>query len=336
MLYIHSLCTMSDINGSYSSALVSLGPPVGPFIMGFVAQRAGWEWIYWIFAIVSAVQFILYLFFSSETRYLVSSERPSTSSDIPKSSWKKKYLPFRRIDPAPFTLMEMYQPFLMAKHIRILLAICSHTMIFNLSAAMLTVEIPQLFAARFGFNSEQIGLQFLGIIVGTILGEVFNAVSHRLLKSRSTQKDQSSTVKLDKYLQVSYIGFICMSIGLVMFCILLDQTAPMQYNVRPIIGIGIAGFGNQVVSNFLVNCKLSVFAILTENTNGGIDVIQLHSEQAALTSVLLGVIRQTWCFIGPFWFPGMFDTLGFSGTAGLLVGLVVIGVVPLVWMQWRY
>ena len=32
--------------------LVTLGPPLGPFIFGFVTQHAGWPWIYWVLAIV--------------------------------------------------------------------------------------------------------------------------------------------------------------------------------------------------------------------------------------------------------------------------------------------
>ena len=37
--------------------LVTLGPPAGPFIFGFVTQRAGWVWIYWVLAIVSLLSF---------------------------------------------------------------------------------------------------------------------------------------------------------------------------------------------------------------------------------------------------------------------------------------
>lgn len=33
--------------------LVTLGVPVAPFIFGFVAQRVGYRWIYWVLAIVS-------------------------------------------------------------------------------------------------------------------------------------------------------------------------------------------------------------------------------------------------------------------------------------------
>jgi MFS family permease len=34
--------------------MVTLGPPSGPFFMGFVANYIGYRWIYWIFAIVSS------------------------------------------------------------------------------------------------------------------------------------------------------------------------------------------------------------------------------------------------------------------------------------------
>lgn len=33
--------------------MLTLGVPMGPFIFGFVAQRVGYRWIYWIYAIVS-------------------------------------------------------------------------------------------------------------------------------------------------------------------------------------------------------------------------------------------------------------------------------------------
>lgn len=69
-----------------SSALVTFGPPLGQFLMGFVGQRVGWEWIYWTFAITSAVQFIFYEIFSPEARYV---KRPVSTT---KSRWIQQYL----------------------------------------------------------------------------------------------------------------------------------------------------------------------------------------------------------------------------------------------------
>lgn len=34
------------------TVMITLGVPLGPFIFGFVAYRAGYEWIYWVLAMV--------------------------------------------------------------------------------------------------------------------------------------------------------------------------------------------------------------------------------------------------------------------------------------------
>jgi hypothetical protein len=39
-------------------------------------------------------------------------------------------------------------------------------MIFIFGSVMITVEIPQLFGEKFHFNTQQLGLQFLGTIIG--------------------------------------------------------------------------------------------------------------------------------------------------------------------------
>lgn len=82
-------------------------------------------------------------------------------------------------------------------------------MIFNLSAAMLTVEIPQLFAIRFGFNAQQIGLQFIGIVVGIIVGEAFNPIVLSWLRWRAQQGVGSikKAARPTEYLFSSYLGF---------------------------------------------------------------------------------------------------------------------------------
>lgn len=98
---------------STSSAVVSLGPPLGPFIMGFVAQRAGWQCIYWIFVIISGVQFVLFAIFSPETRY---PRQPGSPAGLErKFTIKEKCFSFSRIDPTPLTVAEFIRPFKMLK-----------------------------------------------------------------------------------------------------------------------------------------------------------------------------------------------------------------------------
>jgi MFS family permease len=41
--------------------MVTIGNPLGPFLMGFVATRAGWRWIFWIFTIVSYLRALAFI-----------------------------------------------------------------------------------------------------------------------------------------------------------------------------------------------------------------------------------------------------------------------------------
>jgi hypothetical protein len=64
---------------------------------------------------INAVQFLAYLFFGPETRYM--------RVDVPdtRSVFQQKYLTFKRLDPAPFRLFEFIQPIFLAKYMTILI-----------------------------------------------------------------------------------------------------------------------------------------------------------------------------------------------------------------------
>jgi hypothetical protein len=42
------------------------------------------------------------------------------------------------------------------------------SIVFNFASVLFTVEIPVIFGKRFHFNPQQIGLQFLGLIIGLV------------------------------------------------------------------------------------------------------------------------------------------------------------------------
>lgn len=249
--YVLFRCAYIKANLAGPSVMITLGPPLGPLLMAFVTERAGWQWIYWIFAIISGVQFVLQVFLGSETRYVKNSGTSSKPKGIRES------FAVRRIDPSPFIWAEFYRPIKHIKCISMLVPIYAHSMIFNIVAGMLTVEIPQLFAERFNFGAEQIGLQFIGIITGTVFAEFFNAAVLYTMRRRAARRHDKMPRPVN-FLLVSYLGFVCVIAGLVAFCICMENMKPLHYNVTPIVGIGVAGFGNQVVATFLVNCEFSL------------------------------------------------------------------------------
>jgi len=64
--------------------------------------------------------------------------------------------------------------------------------------------------------------------------------------------------------------------------------------------------------------------------------VDCHHEHAASIGVFINLVRSSWGFIGPFWFPDMFSSLGLSGSAGLMVGIiVVVAILPTMFIQWK-
>ena len=140
--------------------LITLGPPSGPFIMGFVTQYAGWVWIYWSLATVNFVQFIAYLLFGSETRYLRSSEQHTSQTHYSEISL------FKRIDHDRISFAEVIDPIVIGRHLTVLLPTISYAIVFGFASVLVTVEIPQTFIPTFGLDPQQLGLNFIAIIIG--------------------------------------------------------------------------------------------------------------------------------------------------------------------------
>ncbi|EIT80122.1 major facilitator superfamily domain-containing protein [Aspergillus flavus] len=297
--------------------LVTLGIPLGPFIFGFVAYRAGYVWIYWVLAIVNGVQFVLYLFLGPETRYVGSNVNPN------QAAWKREYLSLRRIDPTPFSWWEFVKPLTMVMYPSVMIPAAAYAMVFLLSNVLATVEVPELLQEKFELNTEQLGMQFLGPIIGSVIGEQLGGRLSDLWMNTRAKKIQRKP-EPEHRLWLSYIGFICSIVGLIVFLVCTQESASGHWNVAPIIGIAIGAAGNQIVTTVLITYA-----------------VDCYPTEAASVGVCITFVRQIWGFLGPFWFPPMFESVGVAASAGvgcaLLVGVSVIPTLCLHFMgrRWR-
>lgn len=167
---------------------------------------------------------------------------------------------------------------------------------------------PQLFIPKFNFNAQQLGLQFLGMIIGSVLGEQLGGRGSDLFMRRKARSlGRSAMVPPEHRLYMSYIGFVTGCVGLIVFCVQTANLPVNGWNVTPIIGIAISAFGNQIVTTVLVTYA-----------------VDCHHEHAASIGVFINLVRSTWAFIGPFWFPDMFNSIGLKGSAGLMVGIMLV------------
>ncbi|TGO24081.1 hypothetical protein BPAE_0113g00390 [Botrytis paeoniae] len=297
--------------------MVTLGVPFSPFIMGFVANNVGWRWIYWILAIMNGVQFIAYVFLGPETRYF------RHGVQHPKSSFKEEYLTFHRIDPSPLRVYDFVHPLTLFAKPCIVIPAVAYAMTFLFGSVLITVELPQLFAEKFGFNAQQLGYQFLALIIGSVIGEQLGGNLSDFWMNRKARKTGVQPAP-EHRLWLSYAGFVLTIVGVVVFLVRTEQAKEMHWNITPVIGIAIAGVGNQIVTTVLITYA-----------------VDSHLEESASIGVFITFVRQVWGFIGPFWFPSMFTNLGLSKSAAvaaaLLIGVSIIPtfIVQLMGKRWR-
>lgn len=246
----------------------------------------------------NAVQFVLYLFLGPETRY-VKGQEPKASHE---SAGFRDLFRFRRIDPTPLTILDFVRPLGLAVRPCVMIPAAAYSMVFLLAGVLITIEIPQIYPEEFHFNTQQVGLQNVSIIIGTyqgsqmksartisnsysplgsLLGEQIGGYMSDWWMVQGRKRTESSRAEFRLWL--SYLGYSLAIGGVIMFLI-CTHNAGEHWNVTPLIGAAIAAGGNQIVTTVLVTYA-----------------IDCYPQQAAAIGTFITFVRQTWGFIGPFW-----------------------------------
>jgi hypothetical protein len=143
----------------------TLGTPAGPFIMGFVTMHRGLRWTFLTFAFFDFAVFLDYLFFGPETLY----DHDILSNNVfllPLSFFKFK-LPYSRC----LIIGKLLIAFMLASSIRIFVPICASTIVFAYANIDIIILVPASFGIKFNLDLQGISLQFIGLIIGLVLGE---------------------------------------------------------------------------------------------------------------------------------------------------------------------
>lgn len=297
------------------TTMVTLGVPVAPFIFGFVALRVGYRWIYWTLAITNGVQFILYFFLGSETRYIEG----SVAAEKAPTSYFGRLLHVRRIDPTPLRAVDFIQPLLLGRFACIAIPAAAYAMIFLWGSVMITIEIPQLYPELFGFNTQQVGLQFAAVIIGTLLGEqVGGILSDKWMWAARKRRGGQTDPQPEYRLWISYIGHALTICGVVVFLVQTERIGT-HWDVTPLVGAAIAAAGNQIVTTVMITYA-----------------VDCYRTEAAGVGVFIIFVRQIWGFIGPFWFPELIAEVGLK-TSGAVASamMIAVSILPTMALQWK-
>lgn len=290
------------------AVMITLGTHFGPFLMGFVEYQTGHiKNVFLIFVVMNAVQFLAYLTLGRETVY-------------DKTVWHLGINCLYKVQPKSryeLSWKVFLRPLSLFLNVKVLFATVAYSLCFSYANVALGVELTSLYHEKYSFNSQSIGLQFIGLIVGSILGETLGGWMSDLWMNRRRKMSLLSTGLPEYRLWISYIGYAFIVVGLVVYGTILQRDE--TWTVVPVVGLALAAFGLQTVSTVLIT-----YAIDTSPS------------QASDISLFVTLVRQVLGFVGPFYFPPMLENLvlEIQGTYCVLAGIVVVfAVAPTIYLH---
>ncbi|PTD02074.1 Efflux pump vrtL [Fusarium culmorum] len=286
------------------------GPVLGPILGGFISERAGWRWVYWVLLASCSTLTLTVLLFSRETNHVVllgnkakklraTLGRDDLVSvyDISTPSTSRRELaifaagiikPFQFITLSPIVpLLAVYMAF-----------------VFGLLYLLLTT-VTSVFRDTYGWPLQICGLAYLGLGLGFVAGLIVTAWTSDATVIRLT-KSNGGKYKPEMRLAPSIFFALFVPISFFWYGWATDQ---QTHWIVPILGLAPFGFG-----------MMGIFASIQTYF---IDISGHYSASilAALTTVrcIFG------CFL-PLAGPQMYASLGLGWGNSLLgfLGLVLI------------
>ncbi|KAL8725729.1 MAG: hypothetical protein Q9166_007179 [cf. Caloplaca sp. 2 TL-2023] len=145
-----------------------LGPSLGPVAGGFLAEAAGWRWIFWLLTIVAGLMTILTFLFLRETYApkLLRDKAKKLQKETGQEEYKSKLesdLPTKTI-----FFRAIIRPSKMLLFSPIVLGLSSYMALVYSYIYLLFTTFPLVFEAQYDFSTGIVGLAYLGMGIGMV------------------------------------------------------------------------------------------------------------------------------------------------------------------------
>ncbi|TLD26513.1 hypothetical protein PspLS_05227 [Pyricularia sp. CBS 133598] len=291
-----------------------LGPVIGPVAGGFLSGAKGWRWCFWIVAIAGGFTSICMLVFMKETYARVILDRKTeklrkeTGNELLRSKLDAG------LSTRDYFLRGIVRPLK-------LMAFSPITQIFAIYLAivygylyLLFTTITTVFVSTYGFTSSTAGLAFLGLGVGSFIGQqLFTYTSDAYMEKRAAREGHGMLPEY-RLLWLPY-GAAILPIGFFIY----GWTAEYKVHwIAPIIGMGVIG-----VANILLFMSVTMYLI---------DAFDMYAASAMAANT---VIRSVAGAVLPLAAPAMYATLGL-GWGNSLLAFIALAMMPVPFLIQRY
>ncbi|ORY67008.1 bicyclomycin resistance protein [Pseudomassariella vexata] len=302
-----------------------LGPIIGPVTGGFLADAEGWRWNFWVLAIATGFLSIVMLFILKESYVPVLLERKvrrlrkETGNNLLRSNLDiglstSDYFKRGLVRPVKMLLLSPI----------IMLTSLFMAVTYGYLYVMFT-SMTEVFQQYYGFSTSLVGLSFLGLGIGSLVGIfVFSSTSDRYMKRKSAEDDaragasgteKEGGMKPEYRLPFLLLGAVLLPIGLFTY----GWTAEKHVHwIVPIFGTGIVG-----VANIVIFMALQMYLV---------DAFTVYAASALAANTLVRSIAGA---VLPLAGLPMYEKLGI-GWGNSILAFIALGFAPVAWLIIRY
>ncbi|PNP60175.1 hypothetical protein THARTR1_00199 [Trichoderma harzianum] len=297
-----------------------IGPSIGPVLGGFINYFTFWRWTYYVLLIWAGVMWVAIIFLVPETYHpiLLRNKARKMRKDTGDDRW---LAPLEKTQKtvAQAMVTSLLRPFQLLIFEPMCLSLCIFTAILLGILYLFFGAFPLVFGKNHGFNLWQIGLTFVGIGVGMVLGMLTDPVWFRIRARLMAKLEQETGVpggsEPEFRLPSAIVGSVLVPIGIFMFG---WTTYASVHWIVPIIGSAIFGLGNLLVFS-------SVFTFL-------VDAYPMYAASALAANAF---VRCSFAAVFPLFGTQMYNTLGYQWASSLLAFLTV-AMMPFPYLFFKY
>jgi multidrug resistance protein len=270
-----------------------LGPTLGPLFGGFIVQRLGWRWVFWIMTIVCCVNTLAGYFFLRESYTPILLQRKKADYEKESSEWDDTKYTYAGEDNRPMRqrLVESLKrpPKIFAQPIVATMAVYQ-ALVFGTTYSIYTNMQP-IYSDLYDFDTEKVGLLYLGPGLGFLFAVWFLVPRIDTVYKKLTAKNNDKA-KPEFRLPLANIGAIFIPMSLFWFAWTVEKHA---HWFATISGTFFYGIGQVMILNTTQNYFIDSF------------------EKYAASAIAAGtVFRSLVGGVIPLMAPSLFSKLGYG------------------------
>ncbi|KAJ6453521.1 major facilitator superfamily domain-containing protein [Mycena sanguinolenta] len=226
---------------------VTNGAHVAALIGGYLGAAKGWQWDYYIGAIITSVPFVVALFLFPETLFS-RDEKFLAGRTHERSYWemlfnfKGNMIPNRRLRLSHFT-----HSIVMLKYPSVTLPFIYYTLAWTFINILPAVTLATIYHKFYDMGAGPIGASLgISLTIGSVLGELCAGRLSDFIMYRMAKR-QGGVRKPEYRLYLSPLSALFMPAGIIIFGACVGRTG----YIAPLVGLSVGAFGLQLGSTLL-------------------------------------------------------------------------------------